>query len=97
MKQTKKFLRSKQLLRDMQTFRWGFPLGYFTSGYVATNGRPRVLQEPITLESILRSMKAMEEAGLLRGKIEKYHPIHFQPLMVMPTRPMVFFRDMEGV
>ena len=97
MKQTKKFLRSKQFLRDIRTFRWGFPMDYFKSGVWATNGRTGVLQEPITLESILRSMKAMEEAGLLRGKIEKYPPIHFQPLMVMPTAPRMFFRDMEGV
>jgi hypothetical protein len=85
----------------MQTFRWGFrcgsPIDLIGGGVWATNGRTAVLGEPITLESILRTMKTMEEAGLLRGKVEKYPPVHFQPLMVMPTSPRMFFRDMEGV
>jgi hypothetical protein len=94
MKQTKKFLRSKQLLRDIRTFRWGFPLDYFKGGVWATNGRPGVLQEPITLESI---QKACESVRFPPVKLSDTNPKPFVLLMVMPPPPRAFFRDMEGV
>ena len=74
MKQTKKFLRSKSMLRDIYTFRWGFPLGFF-NGSVAMNGTAGTLKEPITLESI---QKAYED-------IKWNSP---PPLFRMDTYPM---------
>jgi hypothetical protein len=91
MKQTKKFLRSKQLLRDIRTFRRGFPLDYFKGGVWATNGRPGVLQEPITLESIQRAWESMKFPPL------KMEDILLPSWTVGTPLPRVFFRDMEGV
>jgi hypothetical protein len=67
MKQTKKFLRYKAYLRDVQTFRWGFPQGYW-----ATNGRMGTLSEPITLESIRRSLKMMDDLKNSLVDVNKY-------------------------
>ena len=102
MKQTKKFLRSKQLLRDMQTFRWGFhcgfPKDFFKGGVWATNGRSAVLEAPITMESLKKMVKEMNAAmNQVREVFEFSMSLPLDWMLQRPISPRSIIKGMDGV
>lgn len=93
MKQTKRFLRSKTMLRDVETFRYGF-----TQGAWATNGVPYNKRDPITIESIMRSLKVMESLINAQEEIAAMQMRYFvSPRMFYPVAPKLIVFPLVGV
>lgn len=103
MKQTKKFLRSKQFLRDMQSFRRGFLQGWnkhdlLGSGVWATNGRSAVLQAPITIEILEKMVKEMNAAmNQVREVFEFSMSLPLDWMLQRPIVPRSIIQGMDGV